>query len=58
MRSSYGVIEIDNYVILNALQNFYFQKYSICVYKFGVKTCPTKYRQYIKDQYYFDYKIS
>ena len=29
MRTSYDVIEIDNYVILNTLQNFHFQEYSI-----------------------------
>ena len=35
MRSSYDIIEIDNYVILNILQNFHFLEYSIFVYKFG-----------------------
>ena len=57
MRSSYEVIEIDNYIILNTLQNFHFLEYFIFVYKFGLKTCRTKYRQNIKDQHYFDYKI-
>ena len=33
MRNSYDVIEIDNYVILNTLQNFYFREYSIFVYQ-------------------------
>ena len=42
MRSSYDVIEIDNYVILNTSQNFHFREYSIFVYKFGLKTCRTK----------------
>ena len=37
MRSSYDVIEIDNYVILNTLQNFHFREYSIFVHKFGLK---------------------
>ena len=58
MRSSYDVIEIDNNVILNTLQNLHFPEYSIFVYKFGLKSCQTKYRQNIKDQYFFDYKIS
>ena len=30
-RSSYDVSEVDNYVILNASQNFHFQEYSIFV---------------------------
>ena len=47
MRSSYDVIEIDNYVILNTSQNFHFLEYSIFVYKLGDKTCQTKYRQNI-----------
>ena len=58
MRSSYDVIEINNYVILNTSQNFHFREYSIFVYKFGLKTCRTKYQQTILDQYYFDYKKS
>ena len=58
MRSSYDVIEINNYVILNTSQNFHFREYSFFVYKFGLKTCRANYRQKIKDQYYFDYKIS
>ena len=37
MRNSYDVIEIDNYVILNTLQNFHFREYSIFVYQFGLK---------------------
>ena len=37
MRSSYDGIEIDNYVILNTMQNFHFQEDSIFVYKFGLK---------------------
>ena len=37
MRSSYDVIEIDNYVTLNTLQNFHFQEDSIFVYKFGLE---------------------
>ena len=37
MRSSYDVIEIDNYVIFNTLQNFHLREYSIFVYKFGLK---------------------
>ena len=31
------VIQIDNYVILNTLQNFHFREYSIFVYNFGLK---------------------
>ena len=37
MRNSYEVIEIDNYVILNTLQNFHFQEHSSFVYQFGLK---------------------
>ena len=37
MRNSYDVIEIDNFVILNTLQNFGFREYSIFVYQFGLK---------------------
>ena len=37
MRNSYDVIEIDNYVILNTLQNIHFREYSIFVYQFGPK---------------------
>ena len=37
MRSSYYVIEIDNYVILNTMQNFHFQEDSIFFYKSGLK---------------------
>ena len=37
MPNSYDVIEIDKYVILSTLQNFYFQEYSIFVYRFGQK---------------------
>ena len=37
MRSSYDVIEIDNYVILNTLQNFHFREYFIFVSKFRLK---------------------
>ena len=37
MRNSYDVIEIDNYIILNTLQNFHFREYSIFVYLFGIK---------------------
>ena len=33
MRSSYDVIEIDNYVISNTLQNFHFRECSIVVCK-------------------------
>ena len=53
MWNSYDVIEIDNYVILNTLPNFHFQEYSIFVYQFELKTCLTKYRQNIKDRYFF-----
>ena len=38
---TYYVIEIDNYVILNTLQNFYFQEHSIFVYQFGLKIFKT-----------------
>ena len=37
MRSSYDIIENNNYVILNSLQNFYFGEYSIFVYQVGLK---------------------
>ena len=37
MRNSYDVIEIDNYVILNTLQNFHLREYSIFVYQVGLK---------------------
>ena len=37
MRNSYDVIEIDNQVIFNTLQNFYFWEYYIFVYQFGLK---------------------
>ena len=37
MRISYGVIEIDNYVILSSLHSFHFREYSIFVYRFGLK---------------------
>ena len=37
MPNSYDVIEIDNYVILNALWNFHFREYSMFVYQFGLK---------------------
>ena len=37
MHNSHDVIKIDNYVILNTLQNFHFQEYSIFVYQFGLK---------------------
>ena len=47
MQSSYDVIEIVNYVTLNTLQNYYFPEYSIFAYKFGIKTCRTKYQQNI-----------
>ena len=47
MRSSNDIIEIDNYVILNTSQNFHFPEYTIFVYKFGLKTWQTKYRQNI-----------
>ena len=33
MRNSYDVIEVDNYVILNTLQNFHFREYSFFVYQ-------------------------
>ena len=33
MRNSYDVIEINNYVILNTLQNFHFREYSIFILK-------------------------
>ena len=36
IRSSYDVIEIDNYVILSSLQNLHFREYSIFVYRFGL----------------------
>ena len=31
MKKSYYIIEIDNYLILNTLQNFYFWEYFIFV---------------------------
>ena len=37
MRNSYDVIEIDNQVIFNTLQNFYFWEYYIFVYQVGLK---------------------
>ena len=37
MRNSCDVIEIDNYVILNTLQNFHIREYSHFVYQFGLK---------------------
>ena len=37
MRNSYDVIEIDNQVIFNTLQNFYFLEYYIFVYQVGLK---------------------
>ena len=40
MRNSYEVTEINNYVILNTWQNFYFREYSIFVYQFGLKKMP------------------
>ena len=55
---SYDVIEIDNYFILNILQNILFREYSNFVYQFGLKTCRTKFRQNSYDQCYFDNKIS
>ena len=58
MQNSYDVTEVDNYVILNTFQNFHFREYSIFVYQFWTKTCWIKFRQNIKDQYYFDYKIA
>ena len=37
MRNSYVVNEIDNQVIFNTLQNFYFWEYYIFVYQIGLK---------------------
>ena len=37
MRNSYDVIEIDNHVIFNTLQNFYFWEFYIFVYQVGLK---------------------
>ena len=48
MRNSYNIIEIDNYVILNTLQNFHFQEYSIFAYQFGLKTCQTNFGKTFK----------
>ena len=42
MRSSYDIIENNNYVILNSLQNFYFGEYSIFVYQVGLKHAEPK----------------
>ena len=38
-RHSGDVIEIDNYVILETLQNSHFWEYSFFVNQFGLKTC-------------------
>ena len=35
--NSYDTIEIDNYLILNTMQNFYFREYFIFVYPVGLK---------------------
>ena len=40
MRNSYDVVEIENYVILNTLQNFHFREY-VFVFQFGLKTPRT-----------------
>ena len=53
MRNSYDVIEIDNDVIFNTLQNFYFWELYIFVYQVGLKHAEP-----IWDQYYTEYKIS
>ena len=37
MRNSYDVIEMNNYVILNTLQNFYFGEYSFFSIKLDKK---------------------
>ena len=58
MRNSYDVNEIDNYVILNTLQNFHFQEYSIFVYQFGIKRAKPNIGKIFKNNNYFDFKIS
>ena len=41
MRNSYDVIEIDNHVIFNTLQNFYFWEFYFFVYQVGLKHAKT-----------------
>ena len=48
MRNSYDVIEIDNYAILNTLQNFHFLEYSIFVYQVGLKHVEPNFGKFFK----------
>ena len=41
MRNSYDIIEIDNHVIFNTLQNFYFWEFYIFVNQAGLKHAET-----------------
>ena len=48
MRNSYDVIEIDNHVIFNTLQNFYFCEFYIFVYQVGLKHAEPNIRKIFK----------
>ena len=55
MRYYYDVIEIDNYVILNTLQNFHFQEYSI--FAIWTKNMPNQILAKYLNQFNYDYII-